>query len=229
MDGTLCMTGARDERHTAAANSRGQQATGGEFDAQRATPRQPTAGSTSTGDPASTGHTRAGAAAKRAAETGYARRPRQRERGQYRGEAAQREDVGTTGGTLATVQLSQAVALAVGVVHAESEAAHERSLLLAPAAALDRAQEAVDLRGHPGAPRATALHELAHAGRADAHALGGLRAREALQVAEAGSLLLSLIEALAQGLEGVTQLQAIVKRARDVGFHATLEFDGVIQ
>jgi hypothetical protein len=95
------------------------------------------------------------------------------------------------------VQLSQAVALAVGVVYAEGETTHERGLLLAPAAALDGLEKGIELGGHAGAPRPTTLHELAHAGLADAHALGGLRTRETLQVAEAGGLLLARIEAQA--------------------------------
>jgi hypothetical protein len=121
------------------------------------------------------------------------------------------------------VQLGQPITLAVRVVHAIGEATHERSLLLAPTPTLDGLEQGIHFGGNPGTAGATPLHELAHASLADAHALGGLRAREALQVTEAGSLLLACVESLAQSLEGVAQLETIIERTRQVRFDAAIE------
>jgi hypothetical protein len=228
-----------DERHTTATHPGDQQAASGKFDAQRATQGQPTASRAAAGGPAKTsartsptdtGRTRPGSAPQRAAKPGHTGGPRQRERRQHGGKAAQRDDIGAAGGALAAVQLSQPVALAVRIVHAVGEAAHERGLLLAPAAALDGLEQDVHLGSHPRTVRATPLHELAHARLADAQTLGGLRAREALQITETGSLLLARVESLTQSLESVAQLETVIERARQVRLDASLQFvSGALQ
>ena len=85
-----------------------------------------------------------------------------------------------------------------GLEDAECVGAHQRGLLLAPTAGLDRVEQLSDLAGDSRPSRAGALHQLAHARLADAHALGRLRAREALQVAERGGFALAGGEARAQ-------------------------------
>jgi hypothetical protein len=78
------------------------------------------------------------------------------------------------------VSARETVALAVGVEDAERETAHQRSLLLTPLTAADRAEEIPDLAGDSRAPRPAALHQSSHCRLADPHPLGGLRAREPL-------------------------------------------------
>ena len=108
----------------------------------------------------------------------------------------------------------QPVALSVGVEDAVRERAHQRALLLAPAAVADRLHERTDLAGDAGAPGPATLHQLAHARLADTHPRGGLRAREPLQVAERGSLALASVQAPAQPLEQLAQAHAVVELAR---------------
>jgi len=107
------------------------------------------------------------------------------------------------------------VTLAGGVEQAEGERAHERALLLAPAAIADALDERSDLGGD-AETAGTSLHQLAHARVADAHPDGRLGAGEALQVAEHGGLTLSRTEAPLQSLEELAQAHAVVEVAGEI-------------
>ena len=132
---------------------------------------------------------------------------RQQDRRQHSREAPERDHVGPARGAFPGVGEGQAVALALGVQHAEGQAPHQRALLLAPSSGIDRAQQLADLAGNPRAARAATVHQPRHAGRADAQPCGRLRARQTLQVAERGRPALLRAEADAQRLEDVAQAQ----------------------
>ena len=119
--------------------------------------------------------------------------------------------MGAAGWALAAVGDGQSVALALWVEDAEGVGAHQRGLLLAPAAGLDRVEQLSHLAGDTRPSGAGALHQLAHARLADAHALGRLGAREPLQVAERGGFALAGGEARAQSLEDMAQARTVVE------------------
>ncbi len=194
---------------------------------QGAAAGHPAAGRTAAGRPTATGAASRGcgrSAGMRAfggARHGRgAEPPWQEHRRKRRSKAAQRDDVGAAGGALAAVHERQPVALSVGVEDAVGERAHQRALLLAPVAVADRLHERADLAGHPGAPGAAALHQLAHPRLADAHPLSRLRARQALQVAERGRLALAPIQTSAQRLEQLAQAHAVVQLVGEVSLGA---------
>src|SRR5580700_1631358 len=122
----------------------------------------------------------------------------------------------TAGRALALVGNGKRVALATGVEDAEGEAAHQRGLLGAVGARANRVQQLADLARDAGRARARALHQLAHPRLADAHARRGVRAREALQVAQRGRLALARAQPAAQALHQLTQPRTVVQLARAV-------------
>jgi hypothetical protein len=126
---------------------------------------------------------------------------------------------------LGVVHERQPMALSLGVEHAEGKRTHERALLLAPVAVADCLHERTDLGGNPGPAGAASLHELAHACLADAHALGCLRSRETLQIAERGGLALTCVQAPAQPLEQLAQPHAIVELLGKIALGGTHDVD----